>query len=95
MADIEIVKEHSFDFETARGKAKEWLAKVKEKFGLEFDYVEGEEEDRIEFDEKGVKGFASVNAQEVRFEADLSFIAKPLKKPIIDTVQGGLDRFFA
>ncbi len=95
MADIELEKEHSFDFETAREKAKTWLNKLNEKYGLSVEYTEGESEDVAQIKQSGVDARAYLTAEKLRFEADLSFIAKPLKGKITEMVQGGMDKYLS
>ncbi len=95
MADIELEKEHSFDFETAREKAKSWLEKLNEKYGLNVEYTEGEGQDMAQIKQSGVNARAYLDAEKLRFEADLSFIAKPLKGKITGMVQDGLDKYLS
>ncbi len=94
MADIELEKEHSFDFETARKQAKSWLAKAEEK-GIKVEYTEGETQDMAQIKQSGVDARAYLDAEKLRFEADLSFIAKPLKGKITSMVQEGLDKYLS
>ncbi len=91
MADIELEKEHNFDFETARAKAKKLLASIEEK-GINVDYVEGENEDVANIKQSGVTARATLDENKLRFEADLAFLAKPLKGKIIEMVQRGMDK---
>ena len=86
MADIEIEKEHSLDFNTAREQAKKWLESAKDKFGIEANYVEGETEDNVTITRKGIDGKATLYANKIRFEATLGFFARPLKGKIKDSL---------
>lgn len=95
MADIEIERNHNFDLATARRHAKEWLKKANEEFGLAVDYQEGETQDVAVIKKSGVDAKAVLDAQKVRFEAELSFLAKPLKGMIVSGIENGLDKFFA
>lgn len=95
MPDIQIEREHSFDFATARGYAKEWLQKANEEFGLSVDYQEGEGQDVATIKKAGVDARAILTADKVRFEAELAFLAKPLKGTIVSGIEKGLDDFFS
>lgn len=93
MADIELEKEHNFDFDTAREKAKSWLDTLNSKYGLNVEYIEGEGQDVAKIKKSGVDAKAYLDKNKVRFEADLSFLAKPMKSKITEMVQGGLDKY--
>ncbi|WP_066802410.1 polyhydroxyalkanoic acid system family protein [Moraxella oblonga] len=95
MSDIRLEKAHNFDFATARTKAKEWLAEANERFGLDVQYQEGETADTATISKAGVNAKAVLDAQKVVFEAELAFLAKPLKTPITNGIQQGLDKYFA
>ncbi|MBS9779994.1 MAG: polyhydroxyalkanoic acid system family protein [Moraxellaceae bacterium] len=95
MADIELEKEHNFDFETAREKAQTWLEKAKEEMGLNIEYTQGETEDVASIKQSGVDARVFLDAEKLRFEADLNFIAKPLKGMISTKVQEGMDKYLA
>ena len=95
MADIEIEKEHSLDFNTAREQAKKWLESAKDKFGIEANYVEGETEDNVTITRKGIDGKATLDANKIRFEATLGFLAKPVKGKIKDALDSGLSKYFS
>lgn len=94
MPDIHIERPHNFDFMTARGYAKEWLNKVNEKFDLAVDYKEGDTQDTVSIKKSGVDATATLTQDKIVFEAELSFLAKPLKGMIESGVQDGLDKFF-
>ena len=95
MADIEIEKEHSLDFNTAREQAKKWLESAKDKFWNKTNYVEGETEDNVTITRKGIDGKATLDANKIRFEATLGFLAKPLKGKIKDALDSGLSKYFS
>ena len=95
MADIHIEKAHSFDFETARSKAKSWLQAAEAKLGVTADYQEGENQDTVSIKKSGVDARAVLSADKIVFEADLAFLAKPLKGMIQDGIQQGLDTYFS
>lgn len=82
MSDIRIERNHSFDFETARTKAKEWLNHANQEFGLSVDYQEGNEQDIATIKKSGVEAKATLTADKLVFEATLGFLAKPLKGAI-------------
>lgn len=94
MADIEIEKEHNLDFNTAREQAKKWLENTKQEYGIDATYVEGENEDKVTIRRKGIDGEATLNANKIRFEATLGFLAKPLKGRIKDVLESGLSQYF-
>ncbi|WP_019672109.1 polyhydroxyalkanoic acid system family protein [Psychrobacter lutiphocae] len=94
MADIEIEKEHNFDFNTAREQAKKWLESAKDKFGIEANYIEGDNEDQVTITRKGIDGKATLDANKIRFEATLGFLAKPLKGKIKEALDSGLSKYF-
>ncbi len=95
MADIHIEKNHSLDFDTARAQAKKWLEEANREFGLNVDYQENDDGDTAAIKKAGVDGRAILTKDKVVFEADLAFLAKPLKTSIINSIQAGLDKFFA
>lgn len=95
MSDIRLEKAHSFDFETARTKAKEWLAEANERLGLDVQYQEGETQDTATISKAGVNAKATLDASKIVFEAELAFLAKALKAPIANGIQEGLDKYFA
>ena len=94
MADIHIEKNHNFDFQTARNKAKAWLQAAQAQFGLTAEYQEGEEQDTASIKKAGVDGRAVLTADKIVFEADLAFLAKPLKGMIKEGIEQGLDTYF-
>ena len=94
MADIEIEKEHSLEFDKAREQAKKWLESAKEKFGLDASYVEGDNEDKVTISRKGIDGKATLDPNKIRFEATLGFLAKPLKGKIKEALDSVLSKYF-
>ncbi|MFC0820443.1 polyhydroxyalkanoic acid system family protein [Moraxella marmotae] len=94
MSDIYFERTHSFDFQTARSYAKQWLGEVKERFGLDINYVEGDGVDTASISKAGVDAKASLTAEKIIFEADLGFFAKPLKGAISAGILEGLDKYF-
>lgn len=94
MPDIHIQHAHSFDFATARSKAKQWLNEAQQEYGLAFNYVEGEEADVATIKKAGVDAKATLTADKVVFEADLAFLAKPLKSVITQGIDEGLQKYF-
>lgn len=95
MPDIHLEKAHNFDFATARSQAKKWLAEANEHLGLDVQYQEGETCDTASISKMGVNAKAVLDASKITFEAELAFLAKPLKAPITDGIQQGLDKFFS
>lgn len=95
MADISIKKAHHFDLETARTQAQKWLTEAKSELGLDITYIQGDSQDTAHIKKAGVDGRATLTAQEIAFEADLAFLAKPLKGVISAGIQEGLDKYFA
>lgn len=94
MADIHIEREHNLDFATARSYAKAWLQKANDKFDLSVAYQEGDNQDTVKIQKSGVDATATLTAEKIIFEAELSFLAKPLKGMITSGVEDGLDKFF-
>ncbi|WP_323842991.1 polyhydroxyalkanoic acid system family protein [Moraxella sp. Pampa] len=95
MPDIRIEKRHNLDLQTARSQAKKWLEEAKMQFGVNAVYHEGVDTDTATVNTSGVDGRAFLDADKVIFEADLAFLAKPLKGVISSGIQEGLDRYFA
>ncbi|ANB91305.1 polyhydroxyalkanoic acid system protein [Moraxella ovis] len=95
MPGIRIEKRHNFDLETARTQAKKWLEEAKATFGVDATYEQGIDTDTVAIKKSGVDGRAFLDADKVIFEADLAFLAKPLKGVISSGIQEGLDRYFA
>lgn len=95
MSDIHIERNHSFDFATARTKAKEWLNHANQEFGLNVDYQEGDNQDVATIKKSGVEARATLTADKIVFEATLGFLAKPLKGAIASGIESGLGKYFA
>lgn len=95
MSDIHIERAHHFDFETARSQAQKWLNEAKDQLGLDIDYVQGDSQDTASIKKAGVDARAVLTADKVVFDAELAFLAKPLKSMIASGIQEGLDKFFA
>lgn len=95
MADIRIEKKHNFDLETARQKAQTWLAQVKKQFDLDAEYEQGTHQDVVRINRSGVDGRAILDADKLVFEADLAWLAKPLKGRIQSAIQDGMDKYFS
>lgn len=95
MADISIKKMHNFDLETARSQAQKWLAEAKNELGLDITYIKGDNQDTAHIKKAGVDAKAVLDAQMIAFEAQLAFLAKPLKSVISSGIQEGLDKYFA
>lgn len=95
MPDIRIEKNHSFDFATARTQAKKWLEEAKSAFGVDATYQEGEQIDTVAIKKSGIDGRAFLSADKIIFEADLAFLAKPLKSVISSGIQEGLNKYFS
>lgn len=94
MADIHIERNHSFDFETARTKARKWLEEANNRLGLEVNYIEGETQDIATIKKAGVNAKAVLDKDKIVFEAELAFLAKPLKGAISSGIQEGLGKYF-
>ncbi|MDO4699218.1 MAG: polyhydroxyalkanoic acid system family protein [Moraxella sp.] len=95
MADISIKKTHHFDLETARVQAQKWLTEAKSELGLDITYIKGDDQDTAHIKKAGVDAKAVLTDKEIAFEADLAFLAKPLKGVISSGIQEGLDKYFA
>lgn len=94
MADIYIEKTHGLDFEIARSQAKKWLEEAKTQLGLDIEYVQGETQDTATIKKSGVDAQAVLTGSQIAFEANLAFLAKPLKSVISSGIQEGLDKYF-
>lgn len=94
MADIIIKRKHNLDFASARTQAKAWLASAKADFGVNANYIEGDSEDSAHIKMMGVDGRAILRGDEIIFEANLGFLAKPMKSSIERGISEGLDKFF-
>lgn len=95
MADIHLERHHNFDFETARARAKKWLDEANRHFGLDVKYTEGGEKDTATIKKAGVDAKATLDKDKIVFEADLAFLAKPMKGAITSGIQQGLAKYFA
>lgn len=95
MSDIHIEHKHSFDFATARSQAKKWLEEANQAFALDINYQEGDNQDVATIKKAGVDAKAVLTQDKVVFDADLAFLAKPLKGNITAGIQEGLNKFFA
>lgn len=94
MSDIHIERNHSFDLQTARTKAKQWLSDANQELGLDISYQEGELQDVATIKKSGVDAKAVLTADKIVFEATLGFLAKPFKSAISSGIQNGLDKYF-
>lgn len=95
MSDIHIERNHNFDFQTARTKAKDWLAHANQEFGLSVDYQEGDGCDIATIKKSGVEAKATLTADKIVFEATLGFLGKPFKSVITSGIENGLSKYFA
>lgn len=93
MADIEVERNHGLGLEEARSKAKQLLNKAQEKYGVSVDYVEGDTQDTASASHMGadVKGF--LDADKVRFEIKLGFLARAMKGKIKEGLEKNLDKY--
>ncbi len=94
MADIHLERAHNFEFATARAQAKKWLEEANQELGLDISYQEGGVEDTATIKKAGVDAKATLTADKVVFEADLAFLAKPLKGVITQGIDEGLQKYF-
>lgn len=95
MADIRIEKKHNLDFETARARATEWLNEAQAEHGLTVNVDQGAERDIASIKRKGIDGTATLDADRLLFEANLSWFAKPLKGQIEQILKSGIETYFS
>lgn len=95
MADIHLERHHNFDFDTARTQAKKWLDEANKHFGLDVNYIEGLEQDTATIKKAGVDATATLDKDKIVFEANLAFLAKPMKGAITSGIEQGLAKYFA
>lgn len=95
MADIEIERNHGLGLQEARAKAKQLLAKAKEQapIDIDYDYVEGDTQDVATANQMGVDVKAMLDAEKIRFEVKLGFLAKSMKGKIKEGLEKGLDKY--
>ena len=94
MADIDIRKPHSLSRDEAKKRVEQLMNNMKE-FGIDWRW----EGDRIKFDAnrgvaKGMSGTASVDASQVRVEAELPFLLMAAKGLIEKKFEEQLDVVF-
>lgn len=94
MSDIHIERNHNFDFETARSKAKALLNQAQSQLGVDIDYQEGEKMDKATVKRSGVEAVATLTADKIVFDAKLGFLAKAFKGQIVSGINDGLDKHF-
>lgn len=95
MVDIRIEKRHGMTLDEARQRARAWLSETQKTLNLDATYQEGQDTDQASIKALGVDGRAFLDADKLIFEADLAFLARPLKGKISQGIQEGLDRYFA
>jgi putative polyhydroxyalkanoate system protein len=90
LASINIKRRHSLGQKEAR-KAAETIARdLKGRFNLDYAW----EGDHIAFQRPGVSGTLHVGKNEVRLDAELSFLLSALKSPIEQAIHRELDALF-
>lgn len=94
MSDIYFERQHGLDFESARAKAQAWLQEAKNQFGLNINYIKGNNQDNASIHKAGVEGQATLTADKIIFQAKLGLFAKPLKGMISSGIKEGLDNYF-
>lgn len=87
MATIDIKRPHSLGREVARQSAEAIAKKLREELKADYRW----EGDDLKFDCPGAQGRIFVGETEVRVEVDLSFLLRPMRGRIEQTVQGYLD----
>jgi putative polyhydroxyalkanoate system protein len=91
MADIHIVRPHSFPPKEARAKAEEMADHLGQKFGLKGDWKGNE----LAFTGPGVNGLLKLKADSLELEVSLGFLLKAMKGSLEKAVNGELDKLFA
>jgi putative polyhydroxyalkanoate system protein len=90
VSTISIRRPHSLDHKQAKNAADKVARDLKDRFDLDYAW----EGDHIAFRRPGLSGSLHVGRNEVRLEAQLSFLLTPLKAPIEQAIHRELDALF-
>ena len=91
MADLSIHRAHALGMSAARDIARQWHVQAQQDYGLRCVYVEGAEEDAVQFSRSGVSGRLQVRADAFVLEARLGFMLSTFKQAIETEIGKNLD----
>ena len=100
MSDIHIERQHQLGLPRARRVATEWMAQARERWGLQFEHEEAEDEspaatDEIRFSGMGAEGTVQVSASRFSVSLALGGLMSALAPMIEDKMTRNLDEFLA
>ena len=98
MADIHIERTHGMSLLQARRSAQLWAEKARQKFDMECDYAEGNDEttaDLLTFKRSGVSGTLTVTGELFDLQAKLGFMLGAFKERIEAEIIKSLDSLIA
>jgi len=91
MATIDRRKNHSLDDATARERAEEIAGKLKEKYGIGYNW---QSDNALAFKGKGVTGRVELAPGAVSVSVDLALMLRPMKGKITEAIDKQLDKKF-
>ena len=88
MPSINIERQHSLSLKKAKAAVDEVAVKIAEKFQMTTEW----EGDHLKFSRKGVEGKILVSHEQVKVDAELSFMVGLIKGTIEKEINGYLDK---
>jgi len=91
MPDISLIRSHSLPVAEAKARVQ----KSADELASEHDLSSEWEGNTLRFHRPGLEGEICVSRSEIRLEANLGFLMKPLKRMLVDEIERTFDRVFA
>jgi len=90
MPDINLVRSHSVSIQEARARVQ----KAADELAVEHNLRSEWQGDTLRFYRSGLEGEIKVTASEIRLEATLSFLLKPLQAALVDRIERMFEKLF-
>jgi len=91
MSDIALVRSHCVPIAVAKARVQEAVNKLAAEYSVRAIW----DGDTLWFDRPGLEGEIYVTGSEIRLEASLGLLMKPLKQKLIDRIQDEFERLFS
>ena len=75
MSQILIERQHALGLPVVRQHAQTWASKASDKFGVQYRYEAGDQQDVLHFEGNGIEGQLHVTETQLRLQAQLGFLA--------------------
>ena len=95
MAELNIVREHQLGLAKARKVAFKWAEQVEADYAMQCNYIEGRQQDEVEFVRSGVKGNLLVTKDRFELRAQLGLLQSAFKATIEAEIVKNLDDLLA